>query len=129
MIKNWIRGAVALGLAAAVLGVTQTARAGESEGERKAAKEGEQFYGGVINAIDFKAGTVTIKKGDTGTMTFTCPQTAKYYVKTKKTGATLQDFKVGDKVSVYYTVDSGTPTAHELAESGSHAHKKEKKGE
>jgi len=117
-----IRSIVRVVLAVAVAAGVWSAQAGE---EKKAAKEGKQFFEGVISAVDFKAGTVTVKE-KAGTMTFQCTDVTKYYAK-KKEGAALTDFKVGDKVDVQYTVVGGTPTCSRLAEEGSHADKKEKK--
>jgi len=129
MKKSWIRGVAAAVVATAVFGSAFVAQAGDTKEEKKAAKQGEEFFDGEVSAVDFKAGTVTIKKKDAGTMTFTAAQASKFYVKQKKTGAALTDFKVGDKVEVWYTVDKGTPTIHTLAEQGSHAEKKAKKAE
>lgn len=102
--------------------------AGDNREEKKAAKEGEQYFDGDISAVDFKAGTVTVKE-KAGSMTFTCDSATKFYAKHKKEAAKLEDFKVGDKVEVRYVVVAGTPTCKRLAEAGSRADKKEKKEE
>jgi len=129
MRNGWIRSVAAVVVAAAVVGSACLAHAGDNKQEKKAAKKGEEYFDGDVSAVDFKAGTVTIKKKDAGTMTFTVEQDSKFYVKQKKTGATLTDFKVGDKVEVWYTVSNGTSTIHTLAEQGSHVQKKEKQAD
>jgi|ERR1051326_496611 Cu/Ag efflux protein CusF len=124
-----IRGVAAAVVAAVVLSSACTAHANDNKLEKKAAKEGEQYYDGVISAVDFKANTVTVKKENAGTMTFTSGANAKFYARQKKEGAALTDFKVGDKVEVWYVVDNGTPTLHTLGEKGARAEHKEKKAE
>lgn len=127
MKKGWVGGmAVALVVAAALV-APRMAAAGENKEEKKASKQGEEYFSGEINSIDFKAGTVAVKKKDSGSMTFQSATTTKYYVKQKKEGASMSDFKVGDKVEVWYVVENGTPTIHRLAEEGSHPEKKAKK--
>jgi len=113
-------GVVTLALVCAV-----SVRGGE---ERKAEKRGQEYFGGTISAIDFKAQTVTVKKKD-GVMTFRCASDCKFFAERVKEGAKLSDFKVGDKVEVYYTVANGEALCHRLAEKGSHADKKEKREE
>ena len=129
MKNSWIRGVAAAIMAAVVLGSVSVAHAGDNKQEKKAAKDGEEYYEGVISAVDFKANTVTVKKDEAGTMTFTSGAKTKFYARQKKEGAALSDFKVGDKVEVWYTVDAGTPTIHALGEKGAHAEHKEKKAE
>ncbi len=130
--KSWVRGVTVVGLAAAVMSFPLAARAGDAHQEKKAAKEGEEYYQGVVSAVDFKAGTVSVKQKDAGSMTFQAAPGSKYFVKEKKDGAMLTDFKVGNKVEVWYVVDRGTPTIRTLAEEGSHAEhrmKKDSKGQ
>src|SRR5690242_4240759 len=115
MTNGWIRGVAAAVAAAVVLGSVSIAQAGDNKQEKKAAKEGEQYYDGVISAVDFKANTVSVKKeNNAGTMTFASGPNARFYAEQKKEGAALSDFKVGDKVEVWYTVDAGTPTLQTL---------------
>ena len=113
----------AIGVVTLALFCAVSVRAGE---ERKAEKRGQEYFGGTVSAIDFKAQTVTVKQKD-GSMTFRCASDSKFFVEHVKTGAKLTDFKVGDKVEVYYTVENGQPVCHRLAEKGSHADKKEKR--
>src|SRR5690349_11289932 len=106
MRNNWIRGMAAAVVATAVFGSAFVAKAGDIQQEKKAAKKGEEYFDGDVSAVDFKAGTVTVKKKDAGTMTFAAAQASKFYVKQKKEGAGLSDFKVGDKVEVWYAVNN-----------------------
>ena len=129
MRKSCMHGVAAAVVAATILGSAFVAQAGENKEEKKAAKEGEEYLSGEISAVDFKANTVSVKKKDAGSMTFQSPASAKYYVKQKKEGATLSDFKVGDKVEVWYVVENGNPTVHRLGEEGAHAEKKARKEE
>jgi hypothetical protein len=130
MNNGWIRSVAAALVAAVVLGLAGVAQANDNKEEKKAAKENEQYFDGVISALDFKVNTVTVKADkDAGSMTFTSATDAKFFARQKKTGVTLSDFKVGDKVEVWYTVDKGTPTFHTLAEKGTHSERKEKKAE
>lgn len=126
MISKFVRCLTVVALVGGMCALPKASLAGEGKAEKKAAKEGEQYFEGEISAIDFKAKTVTVKE-KAGSMTFTCADTTKCYAKQKKEGAKLEDFKVGDKVEVLYVVTAGTPTCRRLAEKGSHADKKEKK--
>lgn len=126
MSKSWYRGVAAAVVAAVVLSSALVAQAGEAKSEKRAAKEGKEYFEGVISSVDFKAKTVTVKKDDAGSMTFATGADAKFYPKQKKEGGALSDFKVGDKVEVWYTVDAGNPTLHTLGEKGARAEHKEK---
>lgn len=101
--------------------------AGEKKEEKKAAKRGEQYFGGVISSIDFAGRKVTVAKKDAGSMTFQCTDTTRFFVKQKRDMAALKDFKVGDKVEVYYDEDKGVLLCHRLVEEGAKDEKIEKK--
>jgi Cu/Ag efflux protein CusF len=70
-------------------------------------------YTGDITAIDAKAGTVIVKKGEADSKTFKIGDKTKYSTADKKDAA-LTDIKVGDKVTVHYTDEDGVLTAHHI---------------
>ena len=90
------------------------------------AKEGKDAGGakpfhGAIESLDATGKTVTVK-GKSETKTFKLGDDCKFG--SKDSPATqLSDFKVGDKVSVVFTEEGGTATAHRIA-----AHSGSKKG-
>jgi Cu/Ag efflux protein CusF len=80
--------------------------AGEkAEKTDKPEKPKKRQYTGVIESIDVEKCTVVLKKKDE-TKTFSCTADCKYKAGEKE-GATLADFKVGDKVLVTYTEEDG----------------------
>jgi Cu/Ag efflux protein CusF len=110
MFKAVVRSAFAIALAGAVLGLTQTARA---EGGKKAEKPKQHQATGEITAVDTTANTVTIKH-KTANMTFTLAPDVKYGSGGENVNLNITNLKVGDKVTIHYTEDSGKMTAHKI---------------
>ena len=106
LVRAVVGGCVlAVGVAFAV--AAQAAETGKvAAAEKKVEKPKHQFFSGAIDAIDAKANTVTIKHKD-DTKTFQCADKCKFVTEDKKPGATLSDFKVGDKVLVSYAEEDG----------------------
>ena len=110
MIKAVVRSALVIALAGAVLGFTQAARA---EGEKKADKPKPHQATGEITAVDTKANTVTIKH-KTDSMTFTLAPDVKFGSGGENVNLNISNLKVGDKVTIHYTEDSGKMIAHKV---------------
>ncbi|MCG3149064.1 MAG: hypothetical protein PCFJNLEI_02522 [Verrucomicrobiae bacterium] len=99
MIKAVIRTALAAVLAVSVLGLTQTVRAEE----KKAEKKKTDMVRGEIEAVDAKAGTVTIKgKKESKTFVVNADTDLAGLGKDIK----FADLKVGDKVNVHFKPDT-----------------------
>lgn len=105
--KHLLRAASAVSLIAVALAFAPAARA-----EEKPEKKNRQQATGVIESMDAKAKTVTIKKHDGSTVTFTCDK-SKIATASKET-AMMDDLKVGDKVLVVYAEDGGKKVAHRI---------------
>jgi Cu/Ag efflux protein CusF len=108
MSKYLLRSAMAFTLAAVALAFTIPAQAED----KKPDKPKHHVFTGVIDAIDAKAGTLTVKKKDES-KTFSCAADAKFATATKKEAA-LADFKVGDKVTVSYSEEGTKLIAHKV---------------
>jgi Cu/Ag efflux protein CusF len=102
--KSLVRTAMIVGLAVAVLAVTQTTRAADAKAEAKRAQ-------GQIESVDVKASTLVLKHKKE-TMTFAVPANVEFGGAGKKT--TLADLKVGDHVTIDYTSEGGKMTAHRI---------------
>lgn len=102
--KNLIRTAMIVGLAAAVLAVTPTTRAAEAKADQKRAQ-------GQIEAVDVKANTVTLKHKK-ATLTFSVPADVEFAGAGKK--IMLADLKIGDHVVIDYTNEGGKMIAHRI---------------
>lgn len=118
MIKTVIRAALVAALAVGFVGVAQTVRAADKHADHKAT---DAFHG-EIEAVDVKAGTVTIKgKKDSKTFVVNAD--------TDLTGigkeAKLADLKVGEKVNVHIKPDSTPLVATKIGHIAAKA-KKEK---
>jgi Cu/Ag efflux protein CusF len=122
MLSRLTRSFVVATVAGLVMTVGLTAHAGEK------AKPDKLTFAGEVTAVDATANTVTVKhKSDS--MTFNVGADCKIYVKSEKSAVALKELKVGDKVNVLYTNDSGKRNAHRIGEEGAHATKKDKKEE
>ncbi len=113
MSQHLLRVATVIGIAALALSFTGPVRAQSTNAPApKPEKAKRQAFTGLIESIDAKAGTVIVKKG-TESKTFKVSEKAKFSTADKK-DATLADIKVGDKVKVAYTDESGVLTAHRI---------------
>jgi hypothetical protein len=112
MSKHLLRAAMVLSIAA--VAVTGSVRAQDTNPPAaKPAKPARQQFTGTIESIDANAGTAVVKKS-TESKTFKISEKTKYATADKKE-ATITDIKVGDKVTVYYSIDaSGTMMAHRI---------------
>ncbi len=119
MIKAVIRSAFVIALAGAILCLAQTARAEEKKAEKPKPHEST----GVIESVDAKAGTVTIKHKKES-VTFTAAADIKFGHKGEKVAMTIADLKVGDRVTVHYTEEGDKKIAHKV----SHVENKPKDG-
>ncbi|HVM60602.1 MAG TPA: DUF5666 domain-containing protein [Verrucomicrobiae bacterium] len=118
MSKHLLRTALALGVAALALSFTGLVQAADTSTPSNAAAPAptppkRHQYTGEVSAIDAKAGTVIVKKGE-DSKTFKIGDKTKYATADKKDAA-LADIKVGDKVTVMYTEEDGVLTAHRIA--------------
>ena len=86
------------------------ARGEETE---KAPKPSKHQYTGLIESVDTTAKTVTIKKKEGDVKSFACAEKCRFNSKDKE-GATLSDFKVGEKVVAFYTEEGGKNMLHKL---------------
>jgi Cu/Ag efflux protein CusF len=93
--KHTIAGILAVGLLLGAIAVT-SAKPGTGTAAKTSKLEGS------IAEIDATAGSVSIQSGIGAPMQFKVPATATIMVASKKSG-TLNDLKVGDKVTVTYT--------------------------
>jgi Cu/Ag efflux protein CusF len=106
MMKTVIRAVLVAALAVGFVGVAQTVRAGDKK-EHKATDK----FQGEIEAVDLKAGTVTIKsKKESKTFVVNAETDLAGAGKATK----LADLKVGDKVNVHFKPDSTPLTATKI---------------
>jgi Cu/Ag efflux protein CusF len=114
MSKYLMRAVAASSLIAVALAFTLPVQAQESTAP---AKPKPHHLTGAIESIDVKANTVTVKqtvKQKEESKTFKVSDQTKYSTAEKKTAA-LSDLKVGDKVTVSYTEESGALIAQKIA--------------
>jgi Cu/Ag efflux protein CusF len=79
-----------------------------------APKPKRQQYTGIVTAIDAKAGSLIIKKGEES-KTFKIGEKTKYSTIEKPKGAAaVTDIKVGDKITVHYVDEDGVLVAHSI---------------
>jgi len=110
MSKYVLRSVLVGTLAALALAFSLPARGEEAE---KAPKPSKHQYTGLIESVDAAAKTVTIKKHEGTAKTFTCAEKCKLSTN-DKAGAELSDFKVGEKVTAFYTEVDGKNMLHKL---------------
>ena len=84
-------------------------------------------FRGVITALDATNGVVTVKNKEKGPMTFAVAKDCLLFVKHKKDGVTLTDFKVGEAVRLLYGQAGTTIVCHSLWEPGSNPSEKQRK--
>ena len=71
-------------------------------------------YTGTVTAIDAKAGSLIVKKGEES-KTFTISEKTTYSTVEKPKGAAaVTDIKVGDKITVHYAEEDGVLVAHSI---------------
>jgi Cu/Ag efflux protein CusF len=118
MSRHLLRTAMALGVAALALSFTGFVQAADTSTPTTAAapapKPKPHQYTGDVTAIDAKASTVIVKKEGAEAKTFKIGPKTRYSTAEKK-DAMLEDIKVGDKVTVWYTEEDGVLTAHRIA--------------
>ena len=100
---------MAVCVAGVMLAATQVARAEEKAAAAPASKS---TMGGKIEAIDAKAGTITIKH-KTETKTFTVGPNCTFSGEGDKK-LTLADLKIGDSVKVSYAQEGDKLVAHHV---------------
>ena len=110
MSKTLVRYAVAVGLAAVALAVSQAVRAADEKAAATAAAKSATLTG-KIEAVDTTAGTITLKHKKE-TKIFTVAPDCKFAGAGKK--VTLADLKVGDHVKVTYTQEGDKMVAHHV---------------
>jgi Cu/Ag efflux protein CusF len=110
MSKHVVRSMLFGTVAVLALAFSLPARGEEAE---KAPKPAKHQYTGLIESVDAAAKTVTIKKKEGDTKTFTCAEKCKLSAQDKE-GAELSDFKVGEKVVAFYTEEDGKNMLHKL---------------
>jgi len=98
--------------AAAVLALMFSLPARGEETE-KAPKPSKHQYTGLIESVDLAAKTVTIRKKEGDSKTFTCAQKCKLSAK-DKAAAELSDFPIGEKVTAVYTEEDGKNLLHKM---------------
>ncbi len=123
MSKRLLRTAMALGIAALALSFTGLVHAQGTSSNAPApapaaapapAKPKPQQYTGTVTAIDAKAGSLIVKKGEES-KTFKIGEKTKYSTVEKPKGAAaVTDIKVGDKITVSYSEEDGVLTAHRV---------------
>jgi hypothetical protein len=84
-------------------------------------------FKGAITALDATAGSVTIKNKEKGAMTFAVAKDCLLFVKHKKDGVTLADFKVGEEVRVLYSQAGTAIVCHSMWQPGSNPSEKQRK--
>ena len=122
MPKQLLRTATVVTLAAVALAFALPARA-----EEKPEKKRHQATG-VIDSMDAKAKTVTIKKHDGSTQTFGCSDKCKFSTKDKE-AAMMDDLKAGDKVVVVFAEEGGKSVATSIKPAKPAEKKEEKKSD
>ena len=110
MSKHAVRSVLFGTVAVLALAFSLPARGEETE---KAPKPSKHQYTGLIESVDTTAKTVTIKKKEGDVRTFACAEKCKFNLKDKQ-GAELSDFKVGEKVTAFYTEENGKNMLHKL---------------
>ena len=110
MKKYLVRMIAALSIVAVALTFASVVRAQETNAKPAKVKAVRHELTGGITAVDAKAGTLSVKKGEE-TMTFQVSAKCKV-VLTGKEGSTVADLKVGDKVTVRYTEEGAAKVAH-----------------
>jgi hypothetical protein len=120
MSKRLLRAAMVLGIAALALSFTGVIQAADTSTPSNAAapapapKPKRQQYTGTVTAIDAKAGSLIVKKGEES-KTFKIGEKTKYSTMEKPKGtAAVADVKVGDKITVHYTDEDGVLVAHSV---------------
>ena len=124
MSKHLLRTALALGVAALALSFTGLVQAADTSTPSNAAapapapapapKPKRQQYTGTVTAIDAKAGSLIVKKGEES-KTFKIGEKTKYSTVEKPKGAAaVTDIKVGDKITVHYVDEDGVLVAHSI---------------
>ena len=84
-------------------------------------------FKGAITALDATNGSVTVKNKEKGTMTFAVAKDCLLFVKHKKDGVTLADFKVGEEVRLLYGQAGTAIVCHSLWEPGSNPTEKQRR--
>ena len=97
---------VAASLVAFAVVCVAPARAEEEKTDAAKKPRPKDFTGEVVS-VDAKAGTITVKNKKDETKTFTLGEKAKVSTPAKSEGATLADFKVGEKVHIKYREEDG----------------------
>ena len=109
--SRYVARSVFIAIAAVlVLAFDLPARGEEAE---KAPKPAKHQYTGVIESMDAAAKTVTIKKKEGDVKSFACAEKCKFNMNDKES-AELSDFKAGEKVTAFYTEESGKNMLHKL---------------
>ncbi len=78
----------------------------------KTEKPKRHLFTGLIESIDTKANTVSVKHKE-DVKIFSISDATKYSTEDKKDAA-LADFKVGEKVTVHYVEENGVLVAHRI---------------
>jgi Cu/Ag efflux protein CusF len=125
MRRHLLRSAMVLGIAALALSFTGLVLAqgtsnapapapATTPAPAPAPKPKRQQYTGAVTAIDAKAGSLIVKKGEES-KTFKIGEKTKYSTveKTKGTAA-VTDIKVGDKITVHFVDEDGVLVAHSV---------------
>ena len=110
MSKHVVRSILFGTAAVLALAFSLPARGEEAE---KTAKPKKHQYTGIIESVDATAKTVTIKKKEGDVKTFACADKCKFSA-TDKESAELSDFKMGEKVTAFYTEEDGKNMLHKL---------------
>ena len=120
MSKRLLRTAMVLGIAALALSFTGVIQAADTSTPSNAAapapapKPKRQQYTGTVTAIDAKAGSLIVKKGEES-KTFKIGEKTHYSTVEKPKGsAAVTDIKVGDKITVHYADEDGVLVAHSV---------------
>jgi hypothetical protein len=126
MSKRLLRAAMALSIVALALSFTGIVRAQDAATSSNppaatpapapapAPKPKRQQYTGEVTAIDAKAGTLIVKKGEES-KTFKIGEKTKYSTADKPKGtAEVTDIKIGDKILVHYVDEDGVLVAHSI---------------
>ena len=124
MSKRLLRTAMVLGIATLALSFTGVIQAADTSTPSNAAapapapapapKPKRQQYTGTVTAIDAKAGSLIVKKGEES-KTFKIGEKTKYSTMEKPKGsAAVTDVKVGDKITVHYMDEDGVLVAHSI---------------
>ena len=104
MTRAMVRSALAIALVGAILGLAQTAVAGEAKKE----------VTGKITAVDQTGSTFTLKHKKES-MTFTVPDKAKFGSAGRNLNLNVSNLTVGDRVTVHYSDQGGKLVAHKIS--------------